>query len=236
MAGTISFSAPVASRAFWKERLARRGITASDSTHPLDAAPALDFLDDDGLSLSIVFNDSDPRPGRASGSISAECSIRGFFGVEAWEASPQETVNVLTTHLDHRLVLKEGNRSRYAATDAPGHYVDVLAAPEAPRGRGGAGAVHHVAFATADRDSQARARSGLLAVAQPTPPIDRQYFTSVYFHEPGGVLFEIATAGPGFAADEPQDRLGESLKLPPRYESRRAEIEARLVPVTLEAG
>ena len=141
---------------------------------------------------------------------------------------------MLLTHLGHKLIGQDGRRTRYAATDAPGHYVDVLVAPEAPRGRGGAGTVHHMAFATADMDTQARVRSDLLAVAQPTPPIDRQYFTSVYFHEPGGVLFEIATVGPGFATDEPVEHLGESLKLPPQYESHRAEIEAELVPVTAE--
>jgi glyoxalase family protein len=235
MAGTISFSAPAASRPFWTERLAARRVSAKDARHPLDGAPTLDFIDDDGLSLSIVFNDKDIRPGRASGSIPAEHSIRGFFGVEVWEASGEETAGLLTTRLDHRLVAQEGNRSRYAATDAPGHYVDVLVAPGAPRGQGGAGTVHHMAFATADMETQARVRASLLA-ARPTPPIDRQYFTSVYFHEPGGVLFEIATVGPGFAVDEPLERLGESLKLPPQYEDSRAEIEARLVPVTVEAG
>jgi glyoxalase family protein len=234
MAGTISFSAPAASRQFWKERLAQRGVNAHESMHPLDAAPSLDFLDDDGLSLSIVFNDDDARPGRASGSIPAEHSLRGFFGVEVWEASLRETADLLTTRLDHRLVAQDGNRRRYAATEAPGHYVDVLHAPEAPRGRGGAGTVHHIAFATRDMASQAQVRSSILAVAQPTPPIDRQYFTSVYFHEPGGVLFEIATLGPGFGADEPWEHLGEALKLPPRYEDRRAEIEAELVPVAVE--
>ncbi len=236
MAGTVAFSAPGASGDFWEERLTRHGTAVRRAAHPVDGRPALELRDQDGLSLCIVLNDDDHRPGRASGTIPGEHAIRGFHGVEVWEVEAAETADMLTTHLDHHLVAASGNRRRYAAIDAPGNYVDVVSAPGTPLGIGGAGTVHHIAFATADLATQARLRNGLLGVTQPTPPIDRQYFTSVYFREPGGVLFEIATVGPGFSVDEPLERLGELLKLPPQYEGSRSEIEAQLSPVTVEAG
>ena len=101
------------------------------------------------------------------------------------------------------------------------------------RGLSGSGTVHHLAFATPNSETQLAVRMKIVQrMLNPTPVLDRNYFTSVYFREPGGVLFEVATSGPGFAIDEPGDHLGEALKLPQQFESRRAELENKLIPVT----
>jgi glyoxalase family protein len=137
--------------------------------------------------------------------------------------------------MDHTLIAERGNRFRFAATDAPGNYVDIICMPDSLRGLPGSGTVHHIAFATPTRETQDQARQ-LLVQRQlnPTPVLDRNYFTSIYFREPGGVLFEIATTGPGFQVDEPLDQLGQSLKLPPSFEQERASIENALPPITLD--
>ena len=110
--------------------------------------------------------------------------------------------------------------------------IDVIHAADAPRGVNGLGTIHHVAMAVGDADEQLRMRQELLRWgAQVTEVLDRQYFRSIYFHEPGGVLFEIATVGPGFAVDESAERLGEALRLPSQYERYRDRIEARLMPL-----
>jgi glyoxalase family protein len=155
--------------------------------------------------------------------------------VEIWEEGYERTAGLLTEQLDHRLIAEMGNRFRYAATDSPGNYVDILCAPDSMKGLSGSGTVHHIAFATPDRRSQDEVRLRIIKrMLNPTPVLDRNYFTSIYFREPGGVLFEVATSGPGFAIDEPADKLGESLKLPAQYESRRSELEQTLKPVSID--
>ena len=135
--------------------------------------------------------------------------------------------------MDHTLIAEKGNRSRFAATDSPGNYIDLICSPDSLKGLGGAGTVHHIAFATADKDTQEKARVKISQrMLNPTPVLDRTYFTSIYFREPGGVLFEIATSGPGFLIDEAKDELGEALKLPSQYEPYRERIEKGVVPVS----
>ncbi|HMQ00881.1 MAG TPA: VOC family protein, partial [Cyclobacteriaceae bacterium] len=127
-----------------------------------------------------------------------------------------------------------GNRFRYSASGKPGDIVDILCDPEKARGIGGSGTIHHLAFATPDDASQLEARERLLSKGfHVTPVLDRQYFHSIYFREPGGILFEIATNPPGFAIDEAPEHLGESLKLPPWVEHARDKIENMLVTVEL---
>jgi glyoxalase family protein len=138
--------------------------------------------------------------------------------------------------LDHTLIAEQSNRFRFAATDAPGNYVDIVCAPDSLRGLGGGGTVHHIAFATANKKTQEEVR---IKIAQrmmnPTPILDRQYFTSIYFKEPGGVLFEVATAEPGFLIDEDKAHLGEALKLPSWYEHNRNIIEQAVATVIIKA-
>ncbi|MGE5438305.1 MAG: ring-cleaving dioxygenase, partial [Bacteroidota bacterium] len=129
---------------------------------------------------------------------------------------------------------EKGNRFRFAADDSPGNYVDILCTPDSLRGLGGNGTVHHMAFCTPGKESQLEVRRGIAeSMLNPTPVIDRQYFESVYFREPGGVLFEVATRPPGFTVDESQEHLGEDFMLPPQYEPHRREIEKAVKPVKL---
>lgn len=129
---------------------------------------------------------------------------------------------------------EKGNRFRYSASGKPGDFVDVLCTPEELKGQAGYGTVHHVAFATKDDSTQLEARAKLVKFGlNVTPVIDREYFHSIYFREPGGILFEIATLPPGFAIDEPLESLGSSLKLPPWEEPNRALIEKILPPIHL---
>jgi glyoxalase family protein len=153
--------------------------------------------------------------------------------VEVWEEGYERTAELLNI-MDHRLIAEQGNRFRFAATDSPGNYVDILCSPDSLRGLGGGGTVHHIAFSTPGKETQLRVREKLINhLVNPTPVLDRQYFSSIYFREPGGVLFEIATEDPGFAIDEDPSCLGESIKLPSWYEKRRKEIEESLSPVEL---
>jgi glyoxalase family protein len=139
--------------------------------------------------------------------------------------------------MDHKLIAEKGNRFRFAATDSPGNYIDILCLPDSLKGQAGSGTVHHIAFATPDKETQLEVRMKIVKrMLNPTPVLDRNYFTSIYFREPGGVLFEVATSGPGFAIDEPKEHLGEALKLPTQFESRRKELENILPPITFNHG
>jgi glyoxalase family protein len=236
MVTALSFSVPSGSRTAWEARLSRFGVSFKPAVDRFPGESAIAFEDHDGLELQLVFNDSDTRPGHDLGPLPAEHSIRGLFGVEISEESPEQSARFLTDALDHRPLGETGGRFRFAALDMPGHFVDIVAGAKGARGRQGRGSVHHMAFATEDLRTQAKTRARLLtgaAPVHPTPPIDRQYFVSVYFHEPGGVLFEIATVGPGFGVDEPWDSLGSGLKLPPQYETDRGALEKSLPPLSL---
>jgi len=141
---------------------------------------------------------------------------------------------LLLEGMDHRLIAEKGNRFRYSASNQPGDFVDVVCSPDAMRGLGGSGTIHHLAFATPDDKSQLEVREKLLTQGyNVTPVLDRQYFHSIYFREPGGILFEIATNPPGFAVDEHPSKLGEALKLPQWYEPSREQIEKGLQPIVL---
>ena len=233
MLNTTSFSVAVSSIEYWENRLKKFNINYKQPQERFNEV-FIYFEDEDGLGLELVFNDKDERQGFSYGNIPLENSIKGFYNVEIWEEGYERTAAVLTQQLDHTLIAEKGNRFRFAATDAPGNYVDILCAPDSLKGLGGNGTVHHIAFATANKQTQEEAR---IKIAQrmlnPTPILDRQYFTSIYFREPGGVLFEVATEDPGFMIDEDKQHLGESLKLPSWYEKHRAVIEEAVTPVTL---
>jgi catechol 2,3-dioxygenase-like lactoylglutathione lyase family enzyme len=230
-AAVTSLAVPPESLGWWIERLVAHGVEHERPSRRF-GAPVLAFRDPDGLLLELaVHPDAASRGAWEGADVPAEHAIRGVHSVALWEETGEETVRMLTDTLGFRHVADEGNASRFAAGDGgPGTLVDVRTVGGFPRGAGGAGTVHHVAWRTGDDAGELELRTRVEAAgAQPTPVIDREYFHSVYFREPGGVLFELATDAPGFDVDEPRERLGEALMLPPQYEPRRAEIE-RVLP------
>lgn len=234
MLNTTGFSVPLASFDYWVSRLKEYSITHKSPAERFPDEIVVYFEDPDGLGLELVFNDYDQRPGFTYGHIPVEHSIKGFYGVEIWEEGYERTANILMDQLDHKLIAEKGNRFRFSANAIPGNYVDIVCAPDSLKGLSGGGTVHHVAFSTPTRETQVLVREKLLQrMVNPTPILDRQYFTSVYFREPGGVLFEIATAEPGFELDETREHLGEELKLPVWYEPLRDKIELAITPVSL---
>jgi glyoxalase family protein len=197
----------------------------------------LRFEDYDGMGVELVANDIDNRPGWNNGKIPTEYSIRGAYTVALNEYKIDKTVSLLTDVMQHRLVAEENGIYRFeAGAGGPGSYVDVLESPKDIRALQGAGSVHHVAFATDSDQTQLEIREKLLSGSyNPTEVLDRNYFHSIYYREPGGILFEIATNPPGFAVDENVAELGTSLKLPEWYEPRREKIEAELPVIVAES-
>lgn len=217
---------------FWRERLTSHQVAYTEHTRFGEAVLA--FSDPDGLGLEIVATaEPDSRVPNPHPEIPARLGLRGFHSVTLTHADSTTTSKILAGRMGHRVQATEGPRVRYTVTEGgPGTYVDLVAAPDAPRGRPGLGTVHHVAFRVADDQAELAARDEWIAAGLHTSPqMDRNYFHSIYAREPGGVLFEIATDSPGFAIDEPVEKLGTTLKLPAQYEPHRADIEAALPPL-----
>lgn len=228
-----SFSVPENSMDYWVKRLEKFQIKHEGPYGRFDEL-VLYFEDYDGLGLELVANNKDTRVGFTYGILPLEFSIKGFYGMTLSEECYEKTAGLLVGQMDHVLIAEKGNRFRYSASNQPGDFVDVLCNPDALRGRGGCGTVHHVAFATSNEVTQFQARTQLVKFGlNVTPVLDRVYFHSIYFREPGGVLFEIATLPPGFLIDEPLEHLGETLKLPPWEEPHRASLEQILPPLNL---
>ncbi len=218
---TVSLAIPQNSMAFWKERLRANQVIAEEIEGRF-GSNALRFLDPDGLQLELVAS--------ATEECSSACAIRGFAAPTLEVRDPEKTEKLLTEILGFEFVAEENNRRRFRGSGSNASAEVDLVSSEAGFGQIAAGTVHHIAFRAADDDEQLRVREQLVARGlNVTPVIDRQYFHSIYFREPNGILFEIATDGPGFLIDEPADALGETLKLPPIYESKRNEIE-RVLP------
>lgn len=229
---TTSFSISSNALDYWMKRLDKFGIKYEDPQQRFDDEVFIYFEDNDGLGLELVSNSRDERQGFTAGNIPSEFSIKGFYGIALSEEGYEKTAGLLTTQMDHELINEKGNRFRYSASGKPGDFVDVLCHPDSLRGLGGAGTIHHVAFATANELSQLEARKKLAETGfNVTPVLDREYFHSIYFREPGGVLFEIATIPPGFTVDEELAHLGENLQLPPWQENNRKIIEKILPPI-----
>ena len=228
-----SFSVPIGALGFWRTRLGQRGIAVND-VEPRFGEAAIRFSDRSGLVFELVASDRDNRTPWLADGIDAESAIRGLHGVTMIVHDPRPTLDLMTGLLGYTVVGESGRRIRTAAGgDTPGHYIDVAQDPDAPAMINGLGTVHHVAMAVATEDEQLAFRERLLARGSRVTEVrDRCYFKSIYFREPGGVLFEIATAKPGFMADEPLAELGRGLKLPPWEEPNRHDIEAHLAPVT----
>lgn len=228
-----AFAIPPGSIGYWVDRLTRRGLSV-ERPAARDDEEVIPFADHDGLQYELVARADGPaRSVWAGGPVPEEHAIRGFHGVTLWESALEPTASLLTDLMGFRLVSEESDRLRYEVGEGASRAViDVVSRPSAPRGIDGAGTVHHIAWRTRDEAAQHAWSERLTAAGFGVTPVrDRNYFKSIYFREPGGVLFEIATDGPGFAVDEPVAELGTSLKLPPWYEPRRAEIERSLPPL-----
>jgi glyoxalase family protein len=232
---TTSFAVPDKSLAYWREHLQKRATAYVDAQSDFGEEMLL-LRDPDGLQLELVTTpDAAGDRGWEQGLVPFEHAIRGFHHVTLSENGYERTASLLRDTLGFVHLATQGNRFRYAAgTGTPGTIVDLVCAPEGQRGRLAVGTVHHVAWRTATDAEQAQWRDTLSkGDYDVTPIIDRVYFHSIYFREPGGVLFEIATDPPGFAIDETVERLGTSLKLPPWLETLRPELEQLLPPVEL---
>jgi len=231
----IVFSAPATALDFWQHRLAAHAIAATHRTR--FAEEVLAFADPDGIPLEIVATTDDPRTGwQHHADVPAEHALRGLHTAELTVRSPHATEKLITATMGYRLLRREGNRARFTATSssAPGAYIDVIADASLAPGRGGSGTIHHIAFSVPDDAAELALQTRLQTDGHLVSEVrDRQYFHSIYYREPGGILFEIATAGPGFAIDETPATLGTTLQLPPQFERARTQIESLLPPLTL---
>jgi glyoxalase family protein len=233
LAVEVALEIPPDTLTFWGSRLEKYGaqIEAVESRFGERVLP---IVDPHGLRVSLV-EASTPRQLFTpwdGGPVEPSYQIRGLHGARLWERELAPTTKFLTGALGFEVLGTEGGWTRYGFKDAAG-VVDLRETPEARRGAWGVGSVHHLAWRVDDDTHQLTVRSQAEAAgAHVTPVIDRFWFKSVYFKEPGGVLFELATDGPGFAVDEDPQHLGESLVLPPWFESSRREIEAALPPLS----
>jgi glyoxalase family protein len=237
LAVEVGLEVPADTLAWWGERLHRYGVAMG----PLESRfgdRVLPATDVHGMRLALVESartTSRPFTPWDDSPVEAEHQIRGLHGAQVWERDPAGTEAFMTTALGFERLGIDKGLTRYGFHDRPG-VVDVRPAPDARRGAWGVGCVHHLAWAVEDDDQQLRVRAQVEAAGgRATEVIDRFWFKSVYFREPGGVLFEIATDGPGFAKDEPPDHLGGQLILPPWLEFQRGQIESVLPPLTQPA-
>ncbi|HEV7347479.1 ring-cleaving dioxygenase [Telluribacter sp.] len=231
-----AFSIPTGALSYWMDRLVQFDIPYAGPYKRFNEN-YLRFEDYDGMGVELVANSEDQRPGWNNGKIPQEHSIRGFHTVTLNEFRVEDTVSLLTDVMQHTLVAEETGLYRFqAGAGGSGSYVDVRFSSSDVRALQGAGSVHHVAFSTDSDDTQLEIREKLLSEGyNPTHVLDRNYFHSIYYREPGGILFEIATNPPGFAVDEPVAELGTTLKLPEWYEPRRAQLEEQLPKIVAEA-
>jgi glyoxalase family protein len=237
-ATVTSFAIPEDSMPYWIDRLKQNSVRFDPPLNRFqNEEKVVTFYDPDDLKLELVTSSSrDKRyvPWDRS-PIPEKQAIRGFYGVSLSEEGYEKTASLLKETMGFRLVREQGERYRYEVGEGGSStYVDLLCQPDLPRGQVLVGTVHHVAFRTPDDSDQKTLRQEIIeAGLNPTPVIDRRYFHSVYYREPGGVLFEIATDPPGFDVDEPEDELGTSLKLPPWLETSRKFIENALPKLEL---
>ena len=230
----VSFSAPVHSLDYWKARLNDHSVKTENVPGRFGNG-VITFNDPDGLPLELVANPGDEREGWTRGPVPAEFAIKGFDGITLSEDGYEQTASLLKDTMGFHFVGEENNRYRYRAAESqPASTVDILCLPGAGMGQVSVGTVHHVAWRTPDDEQQKEWREELVNLRlNVTPVIDRRYFHSIYFREPGRVLFEIATEPPGFTIDEPLESLGTTLKLPPWLEPLRTNLENELPSLKL---
>jgi catechol 2,3-dioxygenase-like lactoylglutathione lyase family enzyme len=231
---TTAFAIPLGAIDYWSKRLKEKGVKVETAVDRF-GEQVLGFLDPDGLQLEIITSVEVTEPkGQpwANGPVPVDQAIHGFHSVTVSEEGYENTSKLLVDVMGFKSIGSEQNRFRYRAGAGDGFAstVDLLCVPDAHHGGMGAGVVHHVAFRTKDDVEQKLWHKEIANQGfNISPVMDRTYFHSIYYREPGGVLFEIATENPGFTADEPAGQLGTKLMLPPWLEPHRAEIE-KLVP------
>jgi glyoxalase family protein len=227
-----SFSVPNGSLDVWRQRLGAHAIAVTDLP-PRFGDPVIRFADRSGITFELIASDHDTRAPWVARDFDAADAIRGLHSVTLVVRDAAKTVDLMTRLLDYTVVGEMESRIRLAVNGGgPGKTIDVAHHADAEPAVNGLGTVHHVAMAVGSAEEQLRLRGELLHYGcKVTEVRDRCYFQSIYFREPGGVLFEVATVHPGFAIDEAPASLGRDLKLPPWEEPHRAEIERGLVPV-----
>jgi glyoxalase family protein len=229
-----AFRVPRESIGYWTQRFIEKGV-AHEALDKRFGDPVLAFTDPDGMSLALVgVAGAASEAAWSGGAVPPEHAIRGFHGVTLMLAKAAPTGAILTNVFGLPEVGREGHLVRYAAADGgAGNVVTIRETGGFLPGRMGRGSVHHIAFRATDDAAQAAMAKKVRGEHRlaPTEQLDRNYFRSVYFREPGGILFELATDQPGFAVDEPVASLGQALKLPAVLEPRRHEIEAALPPI-----
>src|SRR5216684_1825499 len=233
---SASFAIPASSIEYWKARFAEHRVFCEEIPSRFNA-PGLRLTDADGLSLELIESTQlDDVDLKYASEVPQKFAIHGFHApmLEVQQAGPTEE---LLKRLGFELIGEEKSRRRLSVNSkSTSAQVDLVERADGQFGVNSAGTVHHIAFRCADEREQLRWRKQLIALdLNVTSVIDRFYFHSIYFREPGGILFEIATEGPGFTVDESVEHLGENLKLPPQYEEQRAEIERVLPPITFES-
>jgi len=237
---TTSFLVPQNSIEYWKNRLKNNDVCFDEPTKRFEDEQVIRLYDPDGLELELVAHSSaDENDERfwKDGPISYENGIRGFYSVSLSEEGYERTSEILG-ELGYKMIANEGNRFRYQLENAQGiagsKILDVLCLPYTPNGIIGIGTVHHIAFRTPSDEKQKSIRDSITQIGlNPTPVLDRTYFHSVYFREPGGVLFEIATDPPGFTVDQKIQDLGKRLMLPRWLEPVREKLEKVLPKIHL---
>jgi len=238
LAVEVGLEVPANSLSWWRDRLEKYGV-ATDPVEQRFGDTVLPVTDPHGLRLALT------ESGRGLARVFApwehsvvpvERQIRGLYGARLWEREVSASIEFLISVLGFQRIGGENGWTRFGFADHPG-ILDLREARDVARGAWGVGSVHHLAWAVADDDEQLQVRTQVEAGgSRATPVIDRFWFKSVYFKEPGGVLFELATEGPGFAVDEDPSHLGQALVLPPWFEPSRREIERNLPPLRMPSS
>ena len=237
----VAYTIPEGSTGFWQDYLRAKTIT----TYPIERRFGMEVLpldDPDGMRVELIASDLLPEVRQwEEGPIPHSHALRGFHSVTLWLEEIDLTADLLINRMGYSFVGQEGNRHRFiGGINSLGNILDIVHRPLQPEDMPdeavfGAGSIHHIAFRVPTDEAQLEYQSALRATGYAVTPVrDRKYFHSIYYREPGGVLFEIATEGPGFAVDESEETLGESLKLPEWFEPNRTAIEQQLPPVTLQ--
>ena len=228
-----AFAVPPGSLQFWRTRLEANGVKPESLTEHFGDS-GLRFEDPDGMTIALIEDSDAPESHTwAQGGVPIEAAIRGFHSVTLSLDGYEHTANLLTEQMGFQLKKSEGGRYRFAIGEGgAGRTLDIVCRPAGPQATSGAGTVHHIAWRVSDDAAQEARRKQLTeAHYNVSPVMDREYFHSIYFREPGGVLFEIATDPPGFTVDEPLESLGTHLKLPAQYEPARQQIEQVVAPL-----
>ena len=231
----VAFEVPANSLPWWRQRLSGAGVEVNDNGKVF-GSETISFADPDGMEVELV-ESSAPRDVQiwTGSGVDQDSAIRTIAGVTLTRTARASSDELYTTQLGFRETGTEGGRRRFATGEASAMgFIDVVEPAAGGLGRMGAGTIHHIAFRTPDDATQGEWLRKLTGLALHVSPVmDRNYFHSIYFREPSGILFEVATDGPGFAVDEAAETLGEALKLPAQYERARTQLEAILPPIHL---